>query len=173
MVNSFSLKNSKMITFKISKSEQDFSEARKLFLEYKDSLNLDLCFQKFHEEISDLSAQYSEPSGCIIICYKKNLPVGCVGIRKFKGDVCEMKRLYLRPEARGKGIGRVLANKITEKAKEFGYKKMQLDTLETMKEAISLYKSIGFKEISPYRFNPLEGVIYMEIELEQKLKAGS
>jgi ribosomal protein S18 acetylase RimI-like enzyme len=76
-----------------------------------------------------------------------------------------MKRLYLRPEARGKGIGRVLANKIIEKAKQFGYKKMQLDTLETMKEAIALYKSIGFKVIAPYRFNPLDGVIYMELEL--------
>jgi ribosomal protein S18 acetylase RimI-like enzyme len=154
-----------MIIYKISHTTQDFEKAKEIFIEYKNSLSLDLCFQKFHEEISDLPSQYSEPAGCIILCYEKNEPIGCIALRKFEGDTCEMKRLYLRPEARGKGIGRVLANKIIEKAKQFGYKKMQLDTLETMKEAIALYKSIGFKVIAPYRFNPLDGVIYMELEL--------
>ena len=153
-----------MISYKISKSQKDFEKAKELFIEYKNSLNLDLCFQKFHEEISDLPSQYSEPSGCIILCYENKKPTGCIALRKFEGDTCEMKRLYLRPEARGKGIGRVLANKIIEKAKELGYKKMQLDTLETMKEAIALYKSMGFKVIAPYRFNPLDGVVYMELE---------
>jgi putative acetyltransferase len=161
-----------MTDYRISKSEKDFDEAKQLFIEYKNTLNFDLCFQKFDEEISDLPAQYSEPTGCIILCIENDNPIGCVGLRKFKEGVCEMKRLYLRPEARGKGIGRVLANKIVDKAKELGYKKMQLDTIETMKEAIALYKSMGFKEIKPYRYNPLDKVIYMELEFEQKLEPG-
>jgi ribosomal protein S18 acetylase RimI-like enzyme len=154
-----------MIKYKISKTEKDYKNAKILFVEYANSLNFQLCFQNFEKEISDLSAQYSKPTGCIILCYEDDKPIGCVGLRKFAEGICEMKRLYLRPEARGKGIGRVLAEEIVEKAKEFGYKKMQLDTIETMKEAISLYKSMGFKEISPYRFNPVKGVIYMELEL--------
>jgi ribosomal protein S18 acetylase RimI-like enzyme len=154
-----------LITYKTAKSEEDFKTAKEIFLEYKNSLNLDLCFQKFHEEISDLPSQYSEPAGCIILCYDNNEPIGCIALRKFEGDTCEMKRLYLRPEARGKGSGRVMANKIVEKAKQFGYKKIRLDTIETMKEAIALYKTMGFKVIAPYRFNPLEGVIYMELEI--------
>jgi ribosomal protein S18 acetylase RimI-like enzyme len=84
-----------------------------------------------------------------------------VALRKFAEGICEMKRLYLRKETRGKGMGTTLAEKIIMKAKELGYKKMQLDTIETMKEAIALYKSMGFKEISPYRFNHVKGVIYM------------
>jgi putative acetyltransferase len=131
-------------------------------------LNFELCFQNFENEISDLPAQYSEPTGCIILCYEDDNPIGCVGLRKYEENICEMKRLYLKNEARGKGVGRELAIRIIEKAKQLGYKKMQLDTIETMKEAIALYKSIGFKEISPYRYNPVQGVIYMELELEQK-----
>lgn len=155
-----------MINYKISETEEDYKVARELFLEYANSLNFDLCFQHFDGEISDLAGQYSEPAGCLILCYEDNFPLGCVALRKFKDDICEMKRLYLRPQARGKGIGRTLANKIIEKAKELGYKKMQLDTIETMKEAIALYKSMGFKEIDAYRFNPIAGVKYMEISLE-------
>jgi len=154
-----------MINYKISRTEQDFADAKDLFLEYANSLNFELCFQNFEKEISDLPAQYSEPTGCIILCYEDNKPIGCVGLRKFAEGICEMKRLYLKNEARGKGIGRALAEKIIGKANERGYKKMQLDTIETMKEAISLYKSMGFKEISPYRFNPIKGVVYMELEI--------
>jgi ribosomal protein S18 acetylase RimI-like enzyme len=157
-----------LITYRISTTEQDFKDAKGLFLKYAASLNLDLCFQKFHEEIADLPSQYSEPArGCIILCCENSEPIGCVALRKFKDDICEMKRLYLRREARGKGIGRALAEKIIEKAKQYGYKKMRLDTIETMKEAIALYKSMGFRVIAPYRYNPAEGVIYMELELEQ------
>lgn len=154
-----------MITYKISKTEQDYKDAKDLFLEYANSLNFELCFQDFEKEIFDLPAQYSEPTGCIILCYENEKPIGCVGLRQFAEGICEMKRLYLINEARGKGIGRVLAEEIVEKAKELGYQKMQLDTIETMKEAISLYKSMGFKKIPAYRYNPIQGVIYMEMEL--------
>lgn len=155
-----------MITYKTATTEQDFKDTKDLFLEYANSLNFELCFQNFEKEISDIPSQYSEPSGAIILCYDEDKPIGCVGLRKFGEGICEMKRLYLRKGARGKGTGRILAERIIEKAKELGYKKMQLDTIETMKEAISLYKSIGFKEISTYRYNPLKGVIYMKLEIE-------
>ena len=154
-----------MIVYKIAESELDFKDAKELFLEYANSLNFDLCFQHFDGEISDLSAQYSEPEGCLILCYENNFPIGCVALRKFNFDICEMKRLYILPQARGKGIGRVLAEKTVQKAGVLGYKKIKLDTVETMKEAIALYKSMGFKEIEPYRFNPVKGVIYMEKNL--------
>lgn len=113
-----------MVLYKICKSEKDFAEAKKLFIEYANSLNFELCFQHFEEEITDLQKQYSEPAGCIILAYENSNPIGCVGLRKFSEGVCEMKRLYLKNESRGKGIGRVLAEKIIEKAKDFGYKKM-------------------------------------------------
>jgi ribosomal protein S18 acetylase RimI-like enzyme len=155
-----------MVSYRTCKSQKDFADAKNLFIEYATSLNFELCFQNFEKEISDLPAQYSEPTGCIIMCYENDRPIGCVGLRKFSDGICEMKRLYLKNEARRKGIGRTLTEKVIEKAKRYGYKKMQLDTIETMKEAISLYKSMGFREISAYRYNPVKGVIYMELELK-------
>lgn len=155
-----------MVTFKIAETKKDYEDAKALFLEYKDSLNLDLCFQKFHEEISDLPAQYSGPDGCIILSCENDKPFGCVAVRKFENDICEMKRLYIPKTHRGRGIGRELAVRIISKAKELGYKKMRLDTLETMQEAISLYKTLGFTEIRKYRENPIKEVLYMELNLE-------
>lgn len=154
-----------MIEFKVCKTANEFDEAKTLFVEYANTLNFELCFQHFKEEISDLSLQYSEPTGSIILACENSIPIGCIGLRKLTDDTCEMKRLYLKNEARGKGIGRKLAEKVIAKAIEFGYKKMKLDTIETMKEAISLYKSMGLKEVSAYRFNPVKGVIYMELDL--------
>jgi ribosomal protein S18 acetylase RimI-like enzyme len=155
-----------MINYKIAETKKDYEDAKALFLEYKESLNLDLCFQKFHEEISNLPAQYSEPTGCIILSCENEKPFGCVAVRKFEDSVCEMKRLYIPESYRGKGIGRELTARIISKAKELGYKKMRLDTLETMKEAISLYNTLGFTEIPKYRLNPIKEVLYMELNLE-------
>jgi ribosomal protein S18 acetylase RimI-like enzyme len=154
-----------MVNYKAAITEKDYEDTKKLFLEYKDTLNVDLCFQKFHEEISDLPSQYSEPTGCIILSCEDVKPFGCVAVRKFENDICEMKRLYIPKQYRGKGIGRELAVRIISKAKEFGYKKMRLDTLETMQEAISLYKTMGFTEIPEYRQNPIKGVVFMELDL--------
>lgn len=155
-----------MQIYEIANTEKHFEDARILFLEYANSLNFDLCFQNFHKEIRDLKEEYTDNGGCILLCYNDGKPVGCVGLRNLKDDVCEMKRLYLRNEFRGKGIGRKLAEKIIEEAKKSGYKFLRLDTIETMKEAISLYKTLGFKVIDAYRENPVPGAIYMELELK-------
>ena len=154
-----------MIIYKIAKSDSDYKQAKTLFLEYADSLNFGLCFQNFEKEISDLPAMYSEPEGCIILSSENAKPFGCVALRKFENETCEMKRLYIPKTYRGKGIGRELAKRIITKAKELGYKKMRLDTIETMKEAIALYKTLGFVEISAYRYNPVKEVVYMEKDL--------
>lgn len=155
-----------MQIFEIANSPEHYSDVKTLFLEYAESLGFDLCFQNFDKEISDLKSEYTDNGGCILLCYQNNIPAGCVGLRRFKDDICEMKRLYLRNEFRGKGIGRALAEKITGKAREYGYKAMRLDTISTMKEAISLYKTMGFKEVNAYRENPVKGAIYMELDLK-------
>lgn len=154
-----------MIIFKTAETKKDYEDAKALFLEYAGSLNFNLCFQNFQKEIDDLPAQYSEPTGCIILSCENDKPFGCVAVRKFENDICEMKRLYIPKTYRGRGIGRELAARIISIAKELGYKKMRLDTLETMTEAISLYKSMGFCEIGKYRENPIKEVVYMEIKL--------
>jgi len=154
-----------MFTFKTAETPKDYEDAKTLFLEYAKSLHFDLCFQNFEKEISELSAMYSPPSGCLILSCENDKPFGCVAVRKFEDGICEMKRLYIPESYRGRGIGRELAERIITKAKELGYEKMRLDTLETMKEAISLYKTMGFYEIPRYRENPIKEVVYMEIKL--------
>lgn len=154
-----------MINYKTAETESDYKSAKALFLEYADSLNFGLCFQNFEKEISDLPTMYSAPEGCIILSCENEKPFGCVALRKFENDTCEMKRLYIPKIYRGKGIGRELAVRVISRAKELGYNKMRLDTIETMKEAISLYKTLGFYKIPAYRHNPEKEVVYMEINL--------
>ena len=146
-------------------NKEDIESARQLFLEYAKSLNFDLCFQGFDEELKNLPGDYSPPEGELLLAYSDGKLTGCAALRKFENDICEMKRLYIRSEFRGQGIGRQVAVRVIEDAKKSGYKKMRLDTLPAMQEAIKLYKDLGFKEIEPYRYNPIEGVYYMELEL--------
>lgn len=143
----------------------DIEAARELFGEYAAALNFDLCFQDFEKEMAELPGEYSPPNGCIMLAKVGEKTCGCVALRRLDEDYCEMKRLYVRREYRGRGIGRSLAVAILDKARTLGYRGMRLDTLSSMKEAISLYKSLGFKEIAPYRFNPLEGAVYLELTL--------
>ena len=153
-----------MIKLKKVKKDQ-IPVITELFREYAESLNFDLCFQDFDRELEGLPGDYAEPEGLILIAESEDKTAGCVALRKIDRETCEMKRLYVKPEFRGKKIGLLLAEKIIEEAKKIGYKKMRLDTTPQMKKAIQLYKSLGFKEIKPYRFNPIEGAIYMEKEL--------
>jgi ribosomal protein S18 acetylase RimI-like enzyme len=141
------------------------SKARELFHEYALSLGFDLSFQNFEHEMSTFPAQYSPPQGCLLLAQFKDAIVGCVGLRDLGESRCEMKRMYVQPNYRGKGLGRVLAKAIISEARGIGYKHMRLDTIPSMKAAFSLYLSLGFREIEPYRFNPIEGAKYLELEL--------
>ncbi len=149
------------------KSDKDYKTAIQLFKEYASQIGVDLEFQNFSNEIEEIERQYSRPKGVIFITYNEaRSPLGCFGIRELEDSICELKRMYLKKEARGLGIGKRMLSKSIEIGKQLGYKKMRLDTLPTMQSAINLYKKVGFHEIEPYRYNPVDGAKYFEIELD-------
>jgi ribosomal protein S18 acetylase RimI-like enzyme len=141
---------------------------RELFSEYSTSIGIDLCFQNFDEELRTLPGAYAPPSGSLFLASVDGESIGCVAIRKLEDKTCELKRLYVRPAARGLGIGRRLTQAAVTKARELGYSRVRLDTLVSMKEARSLYESLGFRNIVPYYQNPLEGAVFMQLELTSK-----
>jgi GNAT superfamily N-acetyltransferase len=142
------------------------AQARDLFLEYAQSLGFSLCFQNFDKELAGLPGDYAPPDGRLLLAEYGGQLAGCVALHKLEQEICEMKRLYLREHFRGKGLGRVLADRIIAEARQIGYQRMRLDTVEpVMKDAVAMYRRIGFKEISPYCANPIAGALYMELEL--------
>lgn len=146
-------------------TEEQLAIIRKLFVEYAESLGFDRCFQNFDKELAELPGDYAPPHGRLLLAFCEKETVGCVALRKVSEGICEMKRLYVRPAFRGQGIGRRLAKIIIREAHKIGYKHMRLDTIPSMKEANALYLSLGFREIEPYRYNPIEGALYMELTL--------
>lgn len=151
-----------------AESAADFDQARSLFREYADRLEIDLCFQGFEGELAALESMYSPPVGSLLLSLDGDEAVGCVAVRALpsgEDGTCEMKRLFVRPEYRMHGLGRRLAEAILEEGRRLGYRRMVLDTLETMERARAIYGALGFRETAPYYANPLEGVRYMEIEL--------
>jgi putative acetyltransferase len=149
-----------------AQSSEEVSLARELFEEYAAWLGFSLCFQNFDKELAGLPGDYSPPSGRLLIAAENDETAGCVALRKIGDGVCEMKRLYVRPKFRGKGLGRTLAETIIEAAREIGYHRMRLDTVPgKMDRAIVMYRSLGFKNIEPYYNNPVEGAAFMELEL--------
>ncbi|MQY77380.1 MAG: GNAT family N-acetyltransferase [Spirochaeta sp.] len=139
---------------------------RKLFQEYGDSLGFDLCFQNFKEELESLPGEYSPPEGSLVLASSGGAAAGCVALRRIDNSTCEMKRLYVRPAFRGGGIGRELCRRIITIGLELGFGSMRLDTLDSMSAALELYRSLGFREIEPYRYNPIEGALFLELRLE-------
>lgn len=138
-----------------------------LFREYAESLDFDLDFQNFQSEISRLPGDYAAPEGCLLLALADHAPIGCIALRKWSRNICEMKRLYVKGKFRGYGVGRSLAETLIEKAGRLGYRRMRLDTVPAMRAARALYQSLGFKEIDAYRFNPIEGARYMELDLAE------
>jgi GNAT superfamily N-acetyltransferase len=137
-------------------------DLKDLFLEYARSLDFDLDFQNFKEELAQLPGEYAPPDGSLFIAFYGNEPIGCVGLRKLEKNICEMKRLYVRPSYRAMGVGRGLADSIIQEARNLGYERMRLDTVPAMKRARALYYALGFKKIQPYCYNPIEGAVFME-----------
>ena len=141
-------------------------DVRALFLEYAKSLGFSLCFQGFDEELRDLPGMYTPPSGRLLLASAESGAAGCVGIHSLADGAAEMKRLYVRPAFRGHGLGRILAIRACDDARACGYRSLRLDTIAgTMDPAIELYRSLGFREIAPYRANPIPGALYLEAPL--------
>lgn len=138
---------------------------RSLFEEYADSLGFDLCFQNFEEELANLPGGYGPPEGCLLLARYQDHTAGCVGMKKFGGSICEMRRLYVLPGYRGLGIGRALAEAVIEQARKGGYTRMRLDMILPREAARRLYLSLGFRDIEPYRRNPIDGATFMELIL--------
>jgi len=153
--------------FRQLQSRDQMGAVRELFLEYARSLGFSLCFQNFDRELEELPGDYAPPQGRLLVAVSGGRLAGCVALHPLSPAVSEMKRLYVRPEFRGRGLGRELAERILGEARSIGYQKLRLDTVEPeMKSAVRLYRRLGFLEVPPYRSNPIAGALYMELDLD-------
>jgi len=150
------------ITFRVADTDKEFESGKKLFLEYANSLGVDLSFQDFPDELINIRTQYNRPKGALLLAYDKKEAIGCVGIREFDSEIAELKRMFIFKEYQGCKIGRKMLDMIVDVAKQLGYKKIRLDTLPDMTTAQNLYRASGFYEIPAYRFNPIEGTVFLE-----------
>ena len=156
----------KGLAFAQAETPAEIDQARALFLEYAQSLGFSLCFQNFDQELAGLPGEYAPPDGRLLLAEYKGQLAGCVALHRLQPGICEMKRLYLRPQFRGKGLGLALANGIIAEARKIGYQRMRLDTVEPfMKDAVTMYRRLGFQEIVPYCVNPIAGALYLELPL--------
>lgn len=158
-----------MIEIVNATSPEQIATAGKLFFEYAASIKVSLCFENLDKEVAGLPGLYASPHGRLLLAMSGSRVAGCIALKKVDDDVCEMKRLFVRQELRGQGIGKKLTRAIWEEALALGYKRMRLDTLPSMKEAIAMYRSLGFQPIPPYRELPVPGALFMEVELNRTL----
>ena len=155
-----------MIDILQAESDEQINEARTLFREYEKWLGLDLCFQGFEQELADLPGKYAPPRGRLSLAYLEDHLAGCIALRPLDGDICEMKRLFVRGSFRAKGVGKRLIEALITEAREIGYRAMRLDTFPMrMEKAVNLYEGYGFRKISPYYDNPYDGILFMELTL--------
>jgi putative acetyltransferase len=155
-----------LLTITQAESAAQIAQIRELFLEYANSLGFSLCFQNFDQELATLPGDYGPPSGRLLLAVYEGQLAGCAALHPLDREICEMKRLYLRPPFRGKGLGRVLTQRVLQDACAIGYRRVRLDTVgPVMKDAVAMYRRMGFQEIAPYRTNPMPGTLYMELDL--------
>jgi ribosomal protein S18 acetylase RimI-like enzyme len=150
----------------VTTAAADLDAVRSLFREYAASLDFDLCFQGFDAELAGLPGDYAPPAGTLLLGFVSDSPVGCVGLRPLGTGIAELKRLYVRPAGRGRGLGRRLIEDALKRAATAGYERVRLDTVPSMADAIRLYRSLGFRDIPPYRDNPIAGAAYLELVLQ-------
>jgi putative acetyltransferase len=147
-------------------SAASLETVRTLFREYAASLNFNLCFQGFDDELRSLPGPYALPEGRLLLAFDDDRPAGCIALKRLAVGICEMKRLYVRPQFRGRGLGRTLAEMLVSEARTAGYELMRLDTIaDVLPEAMALYRSMGFYEILPYYDNPIPGAAFLQLEL--------
>lgn len=154
-----------MVLFKKASTKEEYELGQSLFSKYAEDIGIDLSFQDFEKELLQLEKQYGPPEGSLFLIFEDTTPIGCFAIRKLESQICELKRMFLEKTYRGKGIGRLMIKKALKEASALGYVKVRLDSLKGMKAAITLYKDFGFKEVEPYRFNPMEDAVYFEKDL--------
>lgn len=145
----------------------DLEDVRTLFREYADWIGIDLSFQDFSRELRELPGEYASPEGTLLLCRVHDAAAGCVAVRSWREETSEMKRLFVREQFRGGGCGALLAERAIVWARSAGYKRILLDTLPSMVTAQHLYERLGFREVPPYRFNPIEGARFMELSLSE------
>jgi ribosomal protein S18 acetylase RimI-like enzyme len=154
-----------MTTIREATGAADVEKTQVLFQQYAQSLDVGLEFQDFESELASMPGAYAPPGGCLLLAESGAQPVGCVGVRPLDAVVCEMKRLYVSPDARGQKVGRRLVEAAMAFARAAGYHAMRLDTLPTMTAAQDLYRQVGFRVVAPYRHNPIPGTSFMELSL--------
>ena len=155
-----------MITLVQAVAPGQIEQARALFREYAAGLGFDLCFQSFETELAGLPGDYAPPEGRLILALEGDLPLGCVALHRLENGVCEVKRLFVKPDQRGLGLGRKLTEAVIVEARGIGYRRMRLDTIgDRMQEAVALYRKLGFVEIPPYYPNPIAGALYFELRI--------
>ena len=162
MLQSFLFYLQNNFTYTIPVNLGQLNDTVNLFNEYANSLNISLDFQNFQQELNVISSMYGSPTGCLLLVYENTNAIACAAYRKIGENTCELKRMYIKPSHRGKGVGQTMMDILCEKAKINGYVIMRLDTLDTMLPAINLYRKNGFLNIPAYYHNPNEGVVYME-----------
>jgi putative acetyltransferase len=149
-------------------TEEEIAAAHALFLEYAEAIGVDLCFQGFDAELAGLPGDYAPPHGRLLLAVADDEPVACVALHKLSEGVCELKRLYVRPDFRRTRLGRRLTEEAVAAARAIGYERMRLDTLPSMAEAQRLYEALGFREIQPYYDNPVPGARFLELRLSPR-----